>query len=162
MIKIIEDKIYLVRGSKVMLDRDLASLYGVKTKVLLQAVRRNKKRFPLDFMLCLEKQEVANLRSQFVTSSWGGSRYRSYAFTEQGIAMLSSVLKSERAIQVNIQIMRTFSKLRQLMASHEDLRRKIEDMECRYDQQFRVIFDAIKELLTPPKERVRPRIGFHS
>jgi hypothetical protein len=108
----LEDKIFLVRGTKIMLDKDLATLYGVKTKVFLQAVKRNIKRFPADFMFLLTKQEVINLRSQIVTSSWGGRRYQSYAFTEQGVAMLSSVLNSERAIRVYIQIMRTFTNLR--------------------------------------------------
>jgi hypothetical protein len=158
----IENKILLIRGVKVMLDRDLANLYGVRTKVLNQAVKRNIKRFPLDFMFFLTDQEVANLRSQFVTSSWGGRRYKVIVFTEQGVAMLSSVLKSERAVQVNIQIMRTFVKLRQLMAKHEDLRHKIEEMEKKYDCQFKIVFDAIKQLLEPIQEKPKPKIGFHS
>jgi hypothetical protein len=115
----ITSKIYLIRGMKVMLDRDLAELYDVETKVLKQAVRRNIDRFPEDFMFELSKEEFKNLRSQFVTSSWGGVRYRPYAFTEQGVAMLSSVLKSERGIRVNIQIMRAFIKLRQFAQTHE-------------------------------------------
>jgi hypothetical protein len=124
----ITSKIYLIRGQKVMPDRDLAELYGVETKVLKQAVRRNSKRFPEDFMFELSAGEFKNLRSQFVTSSWGGIRYKPMAFTEQGVAMLSSVLNSERAIQVNNQIMRAFTKLRQMLATNADLRRKIEDM----------------------------------
>ena len=155
----IEDKILLIRDQKVMLDRDLAELYGVETKVLLQAVKRNMERFPQDFMFQITKEEFEILRSQFVTSSWGGRRYLPYAFTEQGVAMLSSVLKSKRAIMVNIQIMRTFTKLRRILASHEDLRRKIEAMENKYDTQFKVVFDAIKSLMTPPT-REQKKIGF--
>jgi hypothetical protein len=144
-----------------MLDRDLAELYGVETKVLKQAVRRNNKRFPGDFMFELNAGEFNDWRSQFVTSKSDkmGLRYRPMAFTEQGVAMLSSVLNSERAIQVNIQIMRTFTKLRQMLASHEDLRRKIETMEQKYDQQFKVVFDAIK-LLLEAENKPKPKIGF--
>ena len=142
-----------------MLDRDLAELYGVETKVLKQAVRRNKKRFPADFMFVLSNQEVRNLRSQLVTSSWGGSRYLPMAFTEQGVAMLSTVLNSERAIQVNIQIMRAFTKLRTMLLTNEDLKRKIEAMEAKYDKQFRVVFEAIKQLLTEDDQPKR-KIGF--
>ena len=158
-VETITSKIYFIRGHKVMLDRDLAELYGVETKVLKQAVRRNIKRFPEDFMFVLTNQEVRNLRSQIVTSSWGGSRYLPMAFTEQGVAMLSTVLNSERAIQVNIQIMRVFTKLRKMLASHEDLRRKIEEMESKYDEQFQVVFEAIRQLL---KEENKPKrkIGF--
>ena len=158
---IIEGKIYLIRGKKVMLDRDLAELYGVETKGLIRAVKRNMERFPSDFMLLLTQQEVAILRYQFGTSSWGGRRYLPYAFTEQGVAMLSSVLNSERAIQVNIQIIRTFTKLRELLSSNAELRKKIEEMERKYDQQFRVVFDAIKKLLEP-SEGPRKKIGFHA
>jgi hypothetical protein len=161
MSKIIEDKIFLTRGVKVMLDKDLAILYDVETRTLMQAVKRNMKRFPSDFMFLLTRQEVMILKSQFVTSSWGGARKPTYAFTEQGIAMLSSVLNSERAIQVNIQIMRTFTKLRQLMTTHEGLKKKIEDMEKKYDSQFKVVFEAIRELLAPPKEKIKPKIGFY-
>ncbi|MEW6068275.1 MAG: ORF6N domain-containing protein [Nitrospirota bacterium] len=157
---IIEDKILFIRGKKVMLDSVLSELYGVPTKVLLQAVKRNIKRFPSDFMFQLKKEEFNNLRSQFVTSSsWGGRRYLPYAFTENGIAMLSSVLNSERAIQVNIQIMRTFTKLREMLMTHKDLKRKIEEMEKKYDYQFKIVFDAIKQLLEPPK-KPKKRIGF--
>src|SRR3989338_697581 len=126
----IEHRIYVIRGQKVMLDRDLAELYGVLTKALLQAVKRNPKRFPRDFMFILTRQEVMNLRSQFVTSSWGGRRYQTYVFTEQGVAMLSSVLKSERAIQVNIAIMRAFVRLKQVFATHKELARKLKELEA--------------------------------
>ncbi|MBI5574597.1 MAG: ORF6N domain-containing protein [Elusimicrobia bacterium] len=158
----IESKIYLIRGQKVMMDHDLAELYGVPTKVLNQAVQRNMKRFPEDFMFQLNKAELKNWRSQFVTSnSYAkmGLRRCPYAFTEQGVAMLSSVLNSERAIYVNIQIMRTFTKLRALISTHKDLQRKIEEMEKKYDQQFRVVFDAIRALITPPETK-RKKIGF--
>jgi len=157
--EIIVNKIYVFRGVKVMLDRDLAELYGVETRVLNQAIKRNLIRFPLDFMFQLDKDEFESLISQFVTSSWGGVRKLPYVFTEHGILMLSSVLNSENAIQVNIQIMRTFSKLRQMLSAHEDIKRKIESMEKKYDSQFRIVFDAIKELIT---EELKPqrKIGF--
>ena len=155
----ITSKIFLVRKQKVMLDRDLAELYGVETKVLKQAVKRNIDRFPHDFMFELTSDEFQNLRSQIVTSSWGGTRYIPMAFTEQGVAMLSSVLRSKRAVQVNIQIMRAFTQLRQMLSTHKDLKKKIDAMERKYDQQFQVIFEAIKQLLeteaTPKK-----KIGF--
>ena len=158
----IESKILFMRGKKVMLDRDLASLYGVEIKALNQAVKRNIERFPEDFMFQLNKKEAEFLRSQFVTLKRGQHRkYLPYAFTENGIAMLSSVLNSQRAIHVNIQIMRTFTKLRQFMASHKELRDKIEQMENKYDHQFRIVFDAIKKLLEPP-EKPKKSIGFHS
>jgi hypothetical protein len=164
-VALIEDKIarsiHIVRGTKVMLDYELAKLYGVETKVLMQSVKRNIRRFPGDFMFSITAQEVINLRSQIVTSSWGGARKPTCAFTEQGVAMLSSVLHSARAIQVNVQIMRTFTKLRQLMETHADLRKKIEDMEKKYDAQFSIVFKAIKRLLSSPKEKQKPRIGFH-
>jgi hypothetical protein len=148
--EIIQNKIYLIRGHKVMFDVDLAKLYGVPTKVFNQQVKRNLKRFPDDFMFQLNTEEAQNLRSQFVTSSWGGRRYLPYAFTELGVAMLSSVLNSERAIEVNIQIMRTFSKLREIMATHKDLRLKIEELEKKYDHQFKSVFDAIRRMMTTP------------
>ncbi len=156
----IENKILFIRGTKVMLDRDLAKLYGVQTNQLTRQVRRNLSRFPDDFMFQLTREEFINLKCQFGASSWGGTRKLPCVFTEQGIAMLSSVLNSERAIQVNIQIMRTFTKLRQLMATHEDLRRKIEEMEKKYDYQFKVVFDAIKQLLEPSQTKPKRRIGF--
>jgi len=141
----IANKIYVIQDTRVMLDRDLADLYGVKTKALKQAVRRNINRFPEDFMFELSKEDFENWRSQFVTSNRDrmGLRYPPMAFTEQGVAMLSSVLNSERAIQVNILIMRAFTKLREMLSTHKDLRRKIEVMEKKYDLQFKVVFDAI-------------------
>jgi hypothetical protein len=156
----IERRILLVRGQKVMLDADLAELYEVETKELNLAVRRNADRFPEDFIFQLSAQEFRNLRFQSVTSSsWGGRRYHPYAFTEQGVAMLSSVLRSPRAVQVNIAIMRAFVKLREMLASHRDLARRLEEMESQYDAQFRAVFDAIRELAEPP-EKPRRRIGF--
>ncbi len=155
----ITTKIYLIRNIKVMLDRDLAELYEVETRVLKQAVRRNIKRFPKDFMFELTYQELRNLRSQFVMSSWGGVRRPPMAFTEQGVAMLSSVLKSDRAIQVNIQIMRAFTQLRQMLSTHKDLQRKIEEMESKYDERFRIVFEAIKQLIDTESEPKR-KIGF--
>ena len=157
----IESKIFFLRGKKVMLDRDLAVLYDVETKYLKRQVKRNIERFPEDFMFQLTKDEFNNLRSQIGTSSWGGTRYLSYAFTEQGVAMLSSVLNSDRAIQVNIQIMRTFTKLREMLMAHKDLKRKIEDMEKKYDYQFKIVFDAIKQLLEPPTEP-KGKMGFRA
>ncbi len=161
----VESKILLIKGQKVMLDRDIAELYGVATKVFNQAVKRNIKRFPKDFMFQLSKAELENWRSQFVTSTPSakmGLRRRPYAFTEQGVAMLSSVLNSERAILVNIQIMRTFTKLREMLLTHKDLKRKIEAMEKKYDQQFRVVFDAIRQLLEPQEKSITRVIGFES
>ncbi|MFC1767284.1 ORF6N domain-containing protein [Candidatus Margulisiibacteriota bacterium] len=156
--EVIENKIYLIRGQKVMLDRDLALLYGVKTKNLKRQVRRNIKRFPGDFAFRLTKEE--NLRCQIVTSSWGGRRYLPYVFTEQGVAMLSTVLNSERAIEVNIQIMRAFVKLRKILSSHAELRRKIEAIESKYDANFKVVFDAIRKLMEEPVKKPSKRIGF--
>ncbi len=157
----IEQSILVIRGQKVMLDADLAALYGVETKVLVQAVKRNISRFPEDFMFQLSKEEFDILRSQSLTSrSWGGRRYLPYAFTEQGVAMLSSVLRSERAIQVNIQIMRTFVKLRKMLASHEELARKLDALERKYDHQFKKVFDAIRQLMAPPSPEPKRRIGF--
>ena len=159
----IEQKIYLIRGQRIMLSHDLAELYGVKTKVLLQAVKRNMERFPDDFVYQLTNDEVTNLRSQFVTSRWGGHRYVPYAFTEQGVAMLSSVLRSKRAILVNIAIMRAFVKLREVMATHKELALKIEALERKYkyhDGEIRVIFEAIKKLLEPQPTPGKRRIGF--
>ncbi len=152
-------KIHVIRGQKVILDRDLADLYEVDTKQLKRQARRNARRFPDDFMFELTYDEIENLRCQLGTSSWGGSRYLPMAFTEQGVAMLSSVLNSERAIQVNIQIMRAFTRLRKMISSHEDLRKKIEAMEEKYDGQFRVVFEAIKELLDI-KTKPGGKIGF--
>ncbi len=159
----IEGKILLIRGKKVILDRDLAVLYGVETRVLNQAVKRNVKRFPEDFMFQLVKEEYDSLISQFVTLKRGQHRkYLPYVFTEQGVAMLSSVLNSERAIQVNIQIMRTFTKLREMLFSYKELQKKIEAMERRHakhDEHFQIIFKTIKQMLNPPVEK-KGKIGF--
>ena len=160
----IETCILLLRGQKVMLDVDLAKLYGVTVGRLNEAVKRNSKRFPLDFMFRLSLQELRNLKSQIAISSsrWGGRRQQPYAFTEQGVAMLSSVLNSERAVQVNIEIMRAFVKLRELLSSHKDLALKLAEMEKKYDSQFKVVFDAIRELMTPIEPPSKPRIGFRT
>lgn len=157
----IQNSIYLVRGQKVMLDKDLAALYGVETKALVQAVKRNIERFPVDFMYQLTDKEVSILRSQIVTSSWGGRRYNPYVFTEQGVAMLSSVLRSQRAVEVNIAIMRTFVKLRGILASNELLRRKIKSMERKYDEQFKVVFEVLDKMLAEP-EKPKSQIGIHT
>ncbi len=151
--------IYLVRGQKVLLSHDLAMLYDVEHRTLNQAVRRNISRFPADFMFQLSMEEVSILKSQIVISSWGGARSRPYAFTEQGVAMLSSVLNSERAVQVNIEIMRAFVRLREFLTTHSELKGKLESLEKKYDQQFKVVFDAIRELMKPPSKSTR-RIGF--
>ena len=159
----ITQAILLIRGHKVMLDEALATLYEVEIKVLNQAVKRNADRFPADFMFQLTAEETALLRSQFVTLKTGTGRhrkYRPYAFTEQGVAMLSSVLRSERAVRVNIEIMRAFVQLRQMLSSHADLARKLEALEAKYDAQFKVVFDAIRELMTPPDPPGKRRIGF--
>jgi hypothetical protein len=159
--KQVEGFIYLIRNQKVILDEDLARLYEVPTKVLVQALKRNLSRFPDDFMFQLTLEEHGVLRSQFVTSSGRtGRRYAPYAFTEQGVAMLSSILKSERAVQVNIEIMRAFVRLRRLVASHEELGERLIQLEARYDQQFRVVFDAIREIMSPDKPVQVRRIGF--
>lgn len=156
----IERSILLLRGQKVMLDSDLAELYGVETKGLIRAIKRNIKRFPSDFMFQLTKEEFENLRHHFGTSSeWGGRRYPPYAFAEQGIAMLSSVLNSEKAIEVNILIMRAFVKLRGMIASNKDLAKRLEELEKKYDAQFKIVFDAIRQIMTPPEPK-RKKIGF--
>ena len=143
-----------------MLDRDLAELYNVETKQLKRAVRRNINRFPEDFMFQLTKEEYRSLRSQFGTLKRGAhSKYTPMAFTEQGVAMLSSVLNSDRAIEVNIAIMRAFVKLREMMVTHEDLKRKIESMEKKYDEQFQIVFEAIKQLLTE-EDKPKKKIGY--
>ena len=159
----IENKIFQVRGKRVMLDRDLAGLYGVEAKYLKRQVRRNLDRFPSDFMFKLSKQEFRNWRRQFVTSNSAdkmGLRYSPYAFTEQGVAMLSSVLNSKRAIKVNIQIMRVFVNLKRAVLTYTGLKKKIDTMEKKYDQQFRIVFEAIRKLLEPPQKPKR-KIGFH-
>ena len=161
--QLIERRIYLIRGQKVMLDRDLAELYRVETRALVQGVKRNLDRFPQDFMFQLTRDELEQWRSQIVISNPGakmGLRRRPYAFTEQGVAMLSSVLRSDRAVKVNIAIMRAFVRLRQLLATHEDLARKLEAMEKKYDVQFKVVFDAIRELMKLLPEDPKRRIGF--
>jgi uncharacterized membrane-anchored protein YjiN (DUF445 family) len=159
----VERRIFVIRGHKVMVDSDLAELYRVPTKVFNQAVKRNLKRFPSDFMFRLSRKEMEILRSQIVTSSWGGRRNLPYAFTEQGVAMLSSVLNSDRAVQVNIAIMRAFVKLREILATHRELADKIEELEKKYrqhDTKIQAVFDAIRELLQPPPVSPRRRIGF--
>lgn len=157
----IENKIILLRGQKVILDFHLAKLYNVTPKRLKEQVRRNIKRFPFDFMLELTTDEYQFLRTQFATSKKGrgGRRYLPFAFTEQGVAMLSSILRSERAIQVNIEIMRAFVKLREILATHKDLAKKLDELEKKYDAQFRIVFDAIRQLMQPPQAPKR-QIGF--
>jgi hypothetical protein len=159
----VERRILLLRGERVMLDEDLAALYEVETRSLVQAVKRNHERFPADFMFQLTDAEAAILRSQSGISSdaHGGRRYLPYAFTEQGVAMLSSVLRSERAVHVNIEIMRAFVRLRAMLAGNADLARKLGALEKKYDAQFKMVFDAIRELMTPPTKPRRP-IGFRS
>jgi hypothetical protein len=152
----IANRIYVIRGEKVMLDSDLAELYGVPTKVLNQAVRRNHDRFPEDFMFELSDREFANLRSQIVTSSWGGRRSSPYAFTEHGVAMLSSVLRSKKAVQVNIAIIRTFVRIRQILASSRDLARKVDE----HDRKITLLFDTVEKLLTPPAPPKKNPIGY--
>ncbi len=163
----IERSIIIVRGHKVLLDAQLATLYGVETKVLLQAVRRNPDRFPTDFMFQLTNQELRDLRSQIVTSSWGGRRYAPYVFTEQGVAMLSSVLNSPRAIAVNIEIMRAFVRLRELITGNKELARRLDELRTKierklstHDQAIAGILDAIRALMAPPAPAKRRRIGF--
>lgn len=166
----IESSILIIRGHKVILDSDLAILYAVNVGRLNEAVKRNRDRFPADFMFQLSREEfdslrsqilTSNLRSQIATSSfhWGGRRHPPYAFTEQGVAMLSSVLRSKRAVQVNIQIMRTFVQLRQMLASNAELARKLANLEKKYDAQFKIVFDAIRHLMAPPEPK-KKKIGF--
>ena len=160
----ISRKIYFLRKTRVMLDSDLAQLYGVTTSNLNQAVRRNYNRFPKDFMFQLTKKDAEVLRSQFAISNKegrGGRRYFPYAFTEHGVAMLSSILHSDRAVQVNIAIMRAFLQLRAMLATHEDLRRKIAEMEKRYDSKFHAVFATLRQMLETPIPAKR-HIGFHS
>ena len=158
----IQGKIFEIRGLRVMLDRDLAELYGVENRVLKQAVRRNMQRFPKEFLIELTADEYKALRSQNVILKRGQhSKYLSFAFTEPGVAMLSSVLNSERAIQVNIQIILAFIKLREMLASNADLARKLDAMEKKYDTQFKVVFDAIRQFMAPPLTK-KKEIGFHA
>ena len=157
----ISQKIYFLRGHRVMLSTDLARLYGVEARALIQAVQRNIDRFPADFLFQLTADEHKKLKSQFVISSWGGARTAPYAFTEQGVAMLSSVLRSPRAVQVNIAIMRTFVRLREMLATNQKLRRKIEDMEKRYDAKLRIVFATIESMLED-EDLPKRGIGFHA
>jgi len=162
--QIIEGKIYLLRGKKVMLDRDLATLYGVETRTLNQAVRRNINRFPEDFMFQLTMEEMENWKSQIVISNKEkmGLRKRPYAFTENGVAMLSSVLSSERAVEVNIQIMRTFTRLREMILTHKELAHKLAQLERKigkHDDEIKTIFNAIRQLMVPPEPK-RRKVGF--
>ena len=160
----IERRILLVRGHRILLDADLAELYGVTIKQLNQAVKRNKERFPEDFMFQLTNLDWEALRSQTVTSNnkRGGRRYRPYAFMEQGVAMLSSVLRSARAIQANVEIMRAFVRFRRLLPFRIDLAQKLQDLEKKCEKQFSVVFEAIRQLMEPPPESPKKRIGFHS
>ena len=162
-------RIRSIRGHKVLLSSDLAALYGVQTKALVQAVKRNLERFPSDFAFQLTEQEVRSLRSQIVTLDEADdpprgrgrhAKYVPYAFTEQGVAMLSSVLKSKQAVRVNVEIMRAFVRLRGLIGQGQELARRIDALESRYDRQFKVVFDAIRELMTPPQPAPKRRIGF--
>ena len=158
----IENKIYIIRGHKVMLDEDLAELYEVEVKRLKRQVRRNLDRFPPDFMFELSNEETQSLRSHFGTLERGQfSKFLPYVFTEQGVSMLSSVLNSKRAVMVNIEIMRTFARLRELISGHKDLQKKIDDMEKKYDGHFKVVFDALKKLLSPPEQYLNVK-GFIS
>lgn len=161
-------KIFLIRGERVMLDFDLAQLYGVPTKRLKEQVKRNQKRFPPDFMVILSKQELANLRSQIATSSlaWGGNRYSHFAFTEHGVAMLSSVLNSESAISVNIAIMRAFAQMRKVLTSTEQFENKLQRLELKFsvhDHKFKIVFDALRKLMStkevPPIKRITGLAG---
>ena len=156
----VERSIRIIRGDKVIIDDDLAELYGVETKKLVQAVKRNIDRFPADFMFQLTNQEFKDLKSQFATSNqWGGRRTPPYAFSEHGVAMISSVLHNPRAVKVNIEIMRTFVRLRRILASHADLAERLESLEEKYDEQFRVVFDAIRQLMSSD-EVEKESIGF--
>lgn len=157
--EVIEQKIFLIRGKKVMLDADLAELYGVETKALKRSVKRNIDRFPEDFLIQITREEFESLRYHFGTSKRGGLRYLPFAFTENGVAMLSSILNSKRAIQVNIQIMRTFTRLREIMGSQKELARRLGDLEKKYDGQFKIVFEAIRQLMAPPAKPKR-KIGF--
>lgn len=160
--RLVEQNIYLIRNHKIMLDSDLAQLYGTETGALVRAVQRNRERFPEDFMFQLSEQEVSSLRYQIgiSKSGRGGRRYLPYVFTEQGIAMLSGVLHSPRAIAVNIEIMRAFVRLRSLIETHAELAEKLNYLERRYDHQFKVVFDAIRELMSPAQPPKKRRIGF--
>jgi hypothetical protein len=159
--KEIISQIYFIRGVKVMLDADLAMLYDVDTKVLNQSVKRNISRFPEDFMFQLTEAEFYNLKSQIVTSSWGGRRKMPYAFTEQGVAMLSGILRSEKAIKINISIMLAFVKMRELIDENKELKKRLDKLEGKYDKQFQIIFNALQQLVEK-KYEPRKKIGFKS
>jgi len=156
----VEQRILLIRGQKVILDSDLADLYGVPTKRLNEQIKRNSERFPADFMFQLTKKEFEILKSQNATSSWGGRRTPPYAFTEHGSLMAANVLKSKTAIETSILVVRAFMQLREMLASHKDLSRKLSEMEGKYDHQFKVVFDAIRQLMAPPPAGKKRRIGF--
>lgn len=156
----IERCIYVLRGHRVILSGDLAVFYDVEPRVLSQAVKRNLDRFPADFMFVLSNDEWKNLKSQNVIASWGGARNVPMAFTEQGVAMLSSVLRSERAVQVNIRIMRAFVQMRRVLVEHKELAAKLDALERKYDQQFQVVFEAIRQLMAPPPMDNKRQIGF--
>lgn len=162
LVQRVEESIYLIRGQRVMLSHDLAELYGVELRALTQAVKRNPERFPADFVFILENQDVAILKSQSVISTlaWGGSRSTPLAFTELGVAMLSSVLRSDTAVAANIEIMRTFVRLRTMLSEHKDLQRKLTALERKYDHNFRIVFDAIRELMSPKDPPKKRQIGF--
>ena len=164
LVEMIEKKIYLIRGCKVMIDRDLAALYGVETRVLNQAVRRNIERFPDDFMFALTREEIMKISQIVISSGPSSGRTLKFSksvmvFTEHGVSMLSSVLNSPKAIMVNIQIMRTFARIREMMIQHKDLARRLDDLEKKYDTQLKVVFDAIRQLMAPPEPKKR-KIGF--
>ncbi len=161
--EVIEQRIFIIRGMKVMLSTHLAELYNVEPRSLIQAVRRNSLRFPADFMFQITTEEFQNLKSHFVISSWGGRRVPPYAFTEQGVAMLSSVLRSERAVLMNIAIMRVFVRLRELLSTHKELAHKLEELERRittHDQEIEAIFDAVRRLMKPPPAKPKKPMGF--
>ena len=156
----VEEIILLIRGERVILDTDLAALYGVETRALIQAVKRNRERFPVDFTFQLTREEAGSLRSQFVISKGrGGRRYAPYAFTEHGAIMAANVLNSERAVQASVQVVRAFVKLRQMLASNAELARKLDELEKKYDRQFKIVFEAIRQLMTPAPHKAKP-IGF--
>lgn len=158
--EVVLGSIHVLRGQRVLLDIDLAGLYGVETKALVRAVQRNRSRFPEDFMFQLTSEEFDALREmQRNAQTWGGRRYAPYAFTEQGVAMLSSVLRSDRAVAVNIEIMRVFVRVRAMLESHMELAQRLDELESKYDSQFRVVFDAIRQLVVPPEPKKNP-IGF--
>jgi hypothetical protein len=168
--EIIQSKIYVIRGYKVLLNGHLAELYGVTTKRMNEQIKRNIKRFPKDFMFQLTQAEFANLRSQFATSSWGGARYLPYVFTEHGVVMLATILNSDTAIRASLQIVRTFNRIREMIFNHEELRRKIEDLEKKYDARLDKVdnrmqsvfeaFEEIKSLLEPPPDTLKNKVGF--